>query len=148
MLFFALFWFLAFWYVWICIRSLVFVSDLSTSPTKTFFRMCGTGHNRPLHNYSDHWVKTRYCSHKSYTKGCHIWTRKALCFFLLWRYTSNPTYAASLLRFLDHIQPVWSARRRGRYLHNTQQTQETNIFALSRIRIRDPSNREAPNLRP
>jgi hypothetical protein len=34
----------------------------------------------------------------------------------------------------------WSARRRGRYLHNTEQTQETNIHGLSRIRTRNPSN--------
>jgi len=27
----------------------------------------------------------------------------------------------------------WAARRRGRYLNNTQQTQETNIHAISRI---------------
>jgi hypothetical protein len=35
---------------------------------------------------------------------------------------------------------AWSARRRSRYLHKTQQTQETNIHALSEIRIRDPRN--------
>jgi hypothetical protein len=40
-----------------------------------------------------------------------------------------------------------SARRRGRYLHNTQQTQETNIHALSGIRTRDPSNRAAADIR-
>jgi len=40
-----------------------------------------------------------------------------------------------------------SARRRGRYLHNTQQTQETNIHALSGIRNSDPSNRAAAKLR-
>jgi hypothetical protein len=31
----------------------------------------------------------------------------------------------------------WSARRRCRYLHNTQQTQETNIQSLSGIRTGD-----------
>jgi hypothetical protein len=43
-----------------------------------------------------------------------------------------------------------SARRRARYLHNTQQKQQTNIHALSWIRTRDPSNRAAadPRLRP
>jgi hypothetical protein len=37
----------------------------------------------------------------------------------------------------------WSVRRRGRYLHNTQQTQETNILTLSGIRTRNPSKRAA-----
>jgi hypothetical protein len=33
-----------------------------------------------------------------------------------------------------------SARRRGRYLNNTQQTQQTSIYIFSGIRIRDPNN--------
>jgi hypothetical protein len=41
----------------------------------------------------------------------------------------------------------WSACRRGRYPHNTQQTQETNIHALGRIRIRDPTNQAAADQR-
>ena len=41
-----------------------------------------------------------------------------------------------------------SARRRGRYLHNKQQTQETNIPSISGSRNRDPSNRAAADLRP
>jgi hypothetical protein len=36
----------------------------------------------------------------------------------------------------------WSARRTGRYLHNTQQTQDTNIHSVSEIRTRDPSNQQ------
>jgi hypothetical protein len=36
-----------------------------------------------------------------------------------------------------------SARRRGRYLHNTRQTQETNIHALSGMWTRDPSTQAA-----
>jgi hypothetical protein len=32
------------------------------------------------------------------------------------------------------------ARRSGHYLHNTQQTRETNIHAVSGIRTRDPCN--------
>ena len=36
-----------------------------------------------------------------------------------------------------------TASRRGRYLHNTQQTQETNILAPDGIRTRNPSNRAA-----
>ena len=33
------------------------------------------------------------------------------------------------------------ARRRGHYLHNTQQTKQTNIRAFSGIRTRNPNNR-------
>jgi hypothetical protein len=40
-----------------------------------------------------------------------------------------------------------SARSRGRYLHSTQQTQETNIHPLSGIRIRNPSNPADADLR-
>jgi len=38
----------------------------------------------------------------------------------------------------------WAVRRRGSYLHKTQQTQDTNIHALTGIRTRDPSN-ETPS---
>ena len=41
----------------------------------------------------------------------------------------------------------WSARRRGRYLHHTQQTQEANNHGLSGIRTRNPTNRVAADLR-
>jgi hypothetical protein len=41
----------------------------------------------------------------------------------------------------------WSARRIGRYLQNTVQTQKTNNHALSGIRTRDRSNRAAVDLR-
>ena len=41
----------------------------------------------------------------------------------------------------------WSARRSGRYRHNTQQLQETNISALKGIRTHNPSKRAAPDLR-
>jgi hypothetical protein len=41
----------------------------------------------------------------------------------------------------------WSARRRGRYLHNTQQTQQMNIHINSGIRTRDSSNQAASDLR-
>jgi hypothetical protein len=56
---------------------------------------------------------------------------------------------SSLLMFLDdihthtHIRTPLNqgpARRRGRYLHNRQQPQETNIRTPSGIRNRDPSN--------
>jgi len=39
----------------------------------------------------------------------------------------------------------WSACRRSRYLHNTQQTQWPNMHAIRKIRTRDPSR---PPLRP
>ena len=62
----------------------------------------------------------------------------------------NRAWAAWLLSILDHIQldrhtrqnslNEWSARRRGRYLHVKQLTQETNIHALRNIRASDPSN--------
>jgi hypothetical protein len=41
----------------------------------------------------------------------------------------------------------WSARRRGSYLHNTQQMQETNIHAISGIWTRDTSKLVAADLR-
>ena len=41
----------------------------------------------------------------------------------------------------------WSARRICPYLHNTQQTQQTNIHAIGGTRIRIPSNLEASDLR-
>jgi len=63
-------------------------------------------------------------------------------------------------RFLDHTHKhartrththkagkfplnVWSACRRGHYLHNTKQTQETNIHALSGNRTRNLGNQAA-----
>ena len=42
----------------------------------------------------------------------------------------------------------WSTHCGGRYLRNTQQTQETNIHALSGFRTRSPRNRSAADLRP
>jgi hypothetical protein len=65
---------------------------------------------------------------------------------------------ASLLRFIDHAQldahtpsgtPLngLSARRRGRYLHNTQQTQQTKLHALSGIRNCDTSSQAAKDIR-
>jgi hypothetical protein len=41
----------------------------------------------------------------------------------------------------------WSARRTGRYLHNTQQTQETNTHTVCGIRTRDLSNPAAGDAR-
>ena len=39
-----------------------------------------------------------------------------------------------------------SARRRGHYLHNTQETHEKNIHALSRIRNLDPTTQAIEQL--
>jgi hypothetical protein len=41
----------------------------------------------------------------------------------------------------------WSARLRGCFLHNTQETQQTNIHALSRSLTRDPSKQAAADVR-
>jgi hypothetical protein len=41
----------------------------------------------------------------------------------------------------------WSARRRGRYLYNTQQTQEMNIHSLREIQTQDTRNQTAADLR-
>jgi hypothetical protein len=77
----------------------------------------------------------------------------------LWRYSLTRANTTSFLRSVDHTQldthtthdrtPLnkWSARRRDHYLHNTQQTQETNIHALCMIRTRNPSNQAASYLR-
>jgi len=48
-----------------------------------------------------------------------------------------------------HRTPLnqWSARRRGHYLHNTQQTKETNIYALSKTGTRFSSYQAAASLR-
>jgi hypothetical protein len=42
----------------------------------------------------------------------------------------------------------WSAGRRGRYLHNTQHSQQTDVHVPGGIRTRNPSNQAAANLRP
>jgi len=75
-----------------------------------------------------------------------------------WRYSPTRAQAVSWVRYLDHTRldththththgrtPLneWSARRRDRYLHNTQQTQETDIHATGEIQTRNPSNGEA-----
>ena len=54
---------------------------------------------------------------------------------------------------LDTPQPVgtpvngWSARRKGHYLHDTQQTQETNIATLSGVRTCDSINQATADRR-
>ena len=85
--------------------------------------------------------------------------------FFLWRNSPTPAYAASLLRVLNdthahtgarahaHTYPVgllWTSDQlvaEAAYLHNTQQTQQTNIHALGEIRNRDTRNLAASYLR-
>ena len=86
-----------------------------------------------------------------------------LLLLLLFCWLLQPTcgfLASSVLRCWDHTQgsttvsrtPLdeWSARRRHLYLTNKQHSQQTNIYALSGIRTRNPSRRAAadPRLRP
>ena len=55
----------------------------------------------------------------------------------------NRAYFYSFFRFPDITRSdtqEWSARSKGRYIHNSQQTQETNTHALFGIRTRDSSN--------
>jgi hypothetical protein len=65
----------------------------------------------------------------------------------------TPAQVALLLTSIEHTHthgrtPLyeWSARRRYRHLHNTQQTQRTNMRTLNGIWIRDSSRRAATNL--
>jgi len=53
------------------------------------------------------------------------------------------------LTFTRFRSPLYgrSARRRGHYLNNTQQTRKTNIHALCGIRTSDPGNQETADLR-
>ena len=88
-----------------------------------------------------------------------IMPRPVIPFIILFRVTQQPksvlgplTVEVSRSLTIRHtharLTPLneWSARRRDRCLHNTQQTQETNIHALSGIRTCDPSNRAAADL--
>jgi hypothetical protein len=40
----------------------------------------------------------------------------------------------------------WLARHKGRYLDDTQRTQQTNIHTLNKIRTRDPNNQAVSGL--
>ena len=73
------------------------------------------------------------------------------CYNLIPAVAKQPNLGLEVLalRFLDRTQldrpgkshlNGWSAHHRGRHLHTTQQTQETNIHAPSGILTRDPSN--------
>ena len=72
--------------------------------------------------------------------------------YLLWRSLSSRASTASRLSFLDHRHlerqtqqdspNERSARRRGRLLHNTQQTQQMNILALSGFPTLNSGNRD------
>jgi len=56
--------------------------------------------------------------------------------FLDNKHTHTHTHGRTLLN-------EWSAGRRGRYIHNTQEKQEMNILALCDIRTRNPSINQA-----
>jgi hypothetical protein len=74
--------------------------------------------------------------------------------FCLWRKTGLGRLITEISKShtIRHTQPVgllwreWSACRRGRYLYNTQRTQQTSIHALRWIRNGDPSNQAAADL--
>jgi hypothetical protein len=93
--------------------------------------------------------------------------RNSKCNLFLWPKSPTWAQAVSLLTFLDDTKldtharkhaythththgrtPLneRSDRRRGRYVHNTQQTQGTNSHAVRGIRTRDPNHREAADL--
>jgi hypothetical protein len=65
------------------------------------------------------------------------------------RLISEFSVSHTIRHTLDTRTPLqgWSARRRGRCLHNTQHSQQTNIHAISRILTRDPSNQAAADFR-
>jgi len=71
----------------------------------------------------------------------------------LWPTSANRVYAASLFRFLNHTHPVglpWKCNQlfaETATEGNAQQTQQTNIHALSRILNHAASNQVAADLR-
>ena len=90
------------------------------------------------------------------TKLAHREEEKWYTLFLLWRNSPNRSSAALSLRFLYHTHtrargrtPLkeWSAGHRGRYIHNTQQTQGTKNSALSKNLTLGSSNQGTAELR-
>ena len=84
-----------------------------------------------------------------------LWLSRCLsCFFCvaLRPYSDLGRSIVEVYRRHTHTHTVglpldeWLAGRRGRYLQNTQETQEMNIHALSGIRTRDTSSRAAVDL--
>jgi hypothetical protein len=127
------------------------------------YRFCGAFHKPGAAVYCAAWV----CETVHTQIGVRAWARIRVVwadFLSSWilKWASPNFFVAQkpssvlgrlFLRRLDHAQwhththiPLneWSARRRGRYLHDTQQT---NIHALSVIRTRDPSSQAASDLR-
>ena len=92
-----------------------------------------------------------------YAQMSLYWIRfVCVCVFLCCN-CPNRAYVLTL-RFLDHTHththtpgrtPLieWSASRKSRYLHSIQETQATNISAVSGIWTRDLSNHVAADLR-
>jgi len=79
-------------------------------------------------------MKKEYVFSVCGAKGPHSWDFKSHT--ITHKHTSSRT----------HLND-WSTRRRGRYPHNTRQAEETNIYALSGIRTRDPSHQPAQDIR-
>ena len=111
-------------------------------------------------------------SHEAFGKSTRVYFKMKQMFLVLFLYSyrycfflCGPTgQIGPRLRFIDtppththtHTDthragrtPLnnWSARRGGRYLHNTKQTQGKNIHGLSGLRTRDPLNQAAIDLR-
>jgi len=73
-----------------------------------------------------------------------------LCFGARPQIRTRPPHCSGFL--ITHTSGMnllkwWPAGCSDRYLHNTQQTQETNIHALSGIQTRDPSNQTTAYIR-
>ena len=74
----------------------------------------------------------------------------------MWRNSPNRAQTALLLRCQCHSRQthrpgrtplyLWSARRRGRYLHITQQTQDMKIHVLCRFRNRNSNSQTVSDL--
>ena len=85
----------------------------------------------------------------------HYLSSERRVFFCPSKSNSGPdslVFYVSISHTIRHTHPLgllWtkSARRRGRYLHNRQQTQQVNIYALSGIRNHDPRNQAAADQR-
>jgi hypothetical protein len=119
-----------------------------------------------MHNYTTSMkfsTCSRFCgiSNRMYQYRRWTWSQQPsaqwLAFFSSLALKPNSEVSTPVLMFLDHKKldtragrtPLneWSARRRGRYLHNTQRTQGS-ICDLSGIQSRDSSNRSYLRLAP
>ena len=117
------------------------------------------------------WNKCVYCQSYSgnfydttkYNRIYHLWHQSQVQYFLFCGATAligpRPPgfeFYKSLTHSHTHAHththgrtPLneWSARRRGRYLHTTQQTQQKNMHAVSGSQTRDPVTQQPADLR-